>query len=372
MNRAWRDLVTELLQLPANFVRPANQNAGAEGLEDQFITILIGSVTGLGAIEDRIDIPNSNDLLFKIQAQRKATATIQAFGPDSFDLLLKLNALMSESQWSTWQFQQSNMGLIDIRGPNDLTALVPALLWQRRAVLSADFYFIINAQVRVPCFASFSWDVILDQDGEAHFEWNVNDPFPKCPVGGKKHTWPSRPLLPPLGVASLSLSRSAALGGSALIGRVTLNGTAPAGGAVVTLGANVAVGGLSRNASAVEIPSSVTVPANATSTTFILRTTPVDEHTPFIISASHGAATQTIPFTVHALQILSITLNPAFVVGGTSSTGTVRLTGPAPDTGAVVALSSSDSDVAQVPPSVTVERNATAATFRITTTPITP
>lgn len=185
LNAAWRGLITELLQLPENYVRPANQNAPAGGLEDQFMTVLIGSVVGHGGTETRTDIPNSPDLLFTMEAQRRATATIQAFGLGSFDLLLNLNALL-EGEWGTWQFQQANIGLVERRGPNDLTTLVPALLWQRRALLAIDFNFIVTAKVTVPCFSSFAWNVIVDEDGEAHFEWRTDEPFPKCPAGGRK------------------------------------------------------------------------------------------------------------------------------------------------------------------------------------------
>lgn len=186
LNAAWRGLITELLQLPENYVRPANQNAPAGGLESQFMTVLIGSVIGHGGSETRTDIPDSPDLLFTMQAQRQATATVQAYGPDSFDLLLKLNALL-EGEWGTWQFQQSNLGLVQRRGPADLTAIVPALQWQRRAALSVDFNFVITASVTVPCFSSFEWNVIVDEDGETHFTWDTSQPFPKCPIGGRKH-----------------------------------------------------------------------------------------------------------------------------------------------------------------------------------------
>ena len=65
--------------------------------------------------------------------------------------------------------------------------------------------------------------------------------------------------------------------------------------------------------------------------------------------------------------ISSLTLNPATVIGGTSSTGTVTLNAQAPTGGEVVTLSSSNTAAATVPASVTVPAGSTSATFTVTT-----
>ena len=62
-----------------------------------------------------------------------------------------------------------------------------------------------------------------------------------------------------------------------------------------------------------------------------------------------------------------MTLNPATLTGGANSTGTVTLSAAAPAGGAVVALTSSNTNAATVPPSVTVAAGATTATFTVTT-----
>lgn len=63
----------------------------------------------------------------------------------------------------------------------------------------------------------------------------------------------------------------------------------------------------------------------------------------------------------------SLTLSSTSVRGGSSVTGTVRLSAGAPSGGAVVNLASSDTTVATVPSSVTVSPGATSATFTIST-----
>jgi hypothetical protein len=64
------------------------------------------------------------------------------------------------------------------------------------------------------------------------------------------------------------------------------------------------------------------------------------------------------------------TFSPASVKGGTASTGTVALAGPAPVGGAVISLLNSTPSVATVPPSVTIPAGQTSATFIVTTTPV--
>src|SRR5712692_8376524 len=71
-----------------------------------------------------------------------------------------------------------------------------------------------------------------------------------------------------------------------------------------------------------------------------------------------------------SLTLSSVGLNPTSVTGGSSSTGTVTLDGPAPSYGAVVSLSSSAS-AGTVPASVTVASGATSATFTVSTSAVT-
>ena len=69
--------------------------------------------------------------------------------------------------------------------------------------------------------------------------------------------------------------------------------------------------------------------------------------------------------------LLSVGLNPPSVTGGSSSTGTVTLSGPATTYGATVDLSSSASAAATVPSSVTVAGGASSANFTVNTRAVT-
>jgi len=166
-------------------------------------------------------------------------------------------------------------------------------------------------------------------------------------------------------LSSISLNPSSVNGGSSSTGTVTLSGPASSGGAIVYL---------TSSASAATVPASVTVAAGATSATFTVNTTAVTTSTPATISATYGGATKTASVTVTpgpgSPTLSSIALNPSSVNAGSSSTGTVTLSGPASSGGAVISLTSSAS-AATVPASVTVAAGATSATFTVNTTAVT-
>ena len=84
---------------------------------------------------------------------------------------------------------------------------------------------------------------------------------------------------------------------------------------------------------------------------------------------SCGGGSGTVPGPVSPV-LSSVTLSPGSVNGGSSSTGTVTLSGAAPSGGAMVNLSS-NSGSATVPSSVTVAAGATSATFSVNTSSVT-
>lgn len=88
---------------------------------------------------------------------------------------------------------------------------------------------------------------------------------------------------------------------------------------------------------------------------------------PISVVTSVGTGITTISLTSALAQL---TLNPTTITGGSNSTGTVRLTQPAPPAGAVVTLSSNN-PLATVPANVTVAAGATTATFLISSSGVT-
>ncbi|GIV04439.1 MAG: hypothetical protein KatS3mg016_0014 [Fimbriimonadales bacterium] len=174
-------------------------------------------------------------------------------------------------------------------------------------------------------------------------------------VGGGGPTQPS--------LNTLSLNPTSVVGGNSSTGTVTLTAAAPSGGFVVNLS--------SSNPSVASVPSSVTVPAGATSANFTVSTAAVSTSTSVTITASAGGVSRTATLTVNppsgSVSLQSLTISPTSVWGGSSATGTVQLSAPAPAGGVTVQLRSSSSR-AIVPSTVTVPAGATSASFTIRTT----
>jgi hypothetical protein len=84
-------------------------------------------------------------------------------------------------------------------------------------------------------------------------------------------------------------------------------------------------------------------------------------------SCGGGAAPGSSPSQQTSPTSFSLTLNPTSVNGGNPSTGEITLSAPAPSGGAVCSLSSSNTSVATVPPSMTIAAGSTTAVFQVTT-----
>ena len=165
---------------------------------------------------------------------------------------------------------------------------------------------------------------------------------------------------PPL-LNGLSLSPTNVGGGAMSTGSVTLNGTAPTGGILINLASN--------NANAT-VPVSVTVPKGASTANFTITTVPVSGTKTATITATQGAIVESAILTIGPLAAELFRLNPDAVIGGTSSSGTIVLNGPAPPGGVVVKLSSSLTSVATVPSTLTFKAGSSSEAFTITTKPV--
>jgi hypothetical protein len=84
-----------------------------------------------------------------------------------------------------------------------------------------------------------------------------------------------------------------------------------------------------------------------------------------------GCTVSSSPPPSSSASLSSLTLSPTDVVGPDPATGTVTLSSAAPSGGFVVDLTSDNTAVATVPPSVTVPAGSTRATFTISTKEVT-
>ncbi len=162
----------------------------------------------------------------------------------------------------------------------------------------------------------------------------------------------------PANLTSLSISPTSVAGGSTAIGTVTLSGNAPPTGLQISL---------SSGNSVAQVPANLTVPSGSSSATFSITTSPAQSYTPVIITASQGTTNVKAQITVGPIGLSSITLSPSTVIGGNSSVGTATISGPAPNGGLTINLTSSNPS-AVVPGAVIIPAGALSATFQTTTT----
>jgi hypothetical protein len=150
------------------------------------------------------------------------------------------------------------------------------------------------------------------------------------------------------------------MGGNNLVGTVSLSGPSSTD-AVVTL---------SDNTTYLTTPASVVVPAGSTQASFTITSGYVTTLNTRTVTAAYNGVSKAVNVTLTPTsQVSSVGLAPATVSGGSSSTGTVTLNGPAPVGGLTISLASS-SPSAVVPSSVKVMAGATSANFNIQTSAV--
>ncbi len=167
----------------------------------------------------------------------------------------------------------------------------------------------------------------------------------------------------PTALYGFSLSTTPVSGGKTMGGAtVTLDGPAPAAGAVVTL--------TSSQPALATPPATVTVPGGATaSAAFTVPTGFVTAATPVAITATYGGVSKVVTINLKPTALLVFSLSTAAVAGGRAiGGGSVTLDGPAPPAGAVITLTSANSEAAIPPATVTIPGGATAsAAFTVPT-----
>jgi len=203
---------------------------------------------------------------------------------------------------------------------------------------------------------SFMYTPATNFAGSDRFTYTANDGVANSIVATVSITVVPKPAL-----SAMTVNPASVIGGIAATGTVTLSMIAPNEGTTVTL---------SDNSPAVSIPASVTVQSGTSSATFPIKTSPVASTTTATISAVFGGVTKTAALTINPPSLITLSLNPATIVGGVSAQGTVSLNGPAPAGGAVVSLSD-NSPVTSTPASVTILAGSTSATFSISSTTVT-
>lgn len=164
-------------------------------------------------------------------------------------------------------------------------------------------------------------------------------------------------------LSSFALAPTSVFGGVSSTGTVTITGAAPSTGLKVSI---------SGGDSSVSYPATVTVASGAKTATFTVTTSAVATNVTETLKASIGTAAPSLTASLAvkpAGVVGSLTFSPASLYGGTPTTGTIALTGPAGPQGVTVTLSGGDSSITY-PSSVTIPAGAATKTFGVTTTAI--
>ncbi|HZH98172.1 MAG TPA: hypothetical protein VEX38_04310 [Fimbriimonadaceae bacterium] len=152
------------------------------------------------------------------------------------------------------------------------------------------------------------------------------------------------------------------LGGDSCIAVIRTDGPVPSGGIQIQV--------TSSNPGAATAPNPVSIPTGGTSVAFRVNTSIIASTTNVTFTATYQTVTRTAVLRVEAADLLNNQISPTPVRGGARSVGTITLSRPAQQGGALVFLSSPDPD-AFVPNSITIAQGATQGRYMINTAPVT-
>lgn len=240
--------------------------------------------------------------------------------------------------------------VVTVRASSEGQVIAPATVTVPEGSLSASFSTFPAPETIVP-----TWTLIQAQygtSGDSLSRILEVDPAPGAPI-----------------LLAVGPSGQDVIGGNPGRASVALVLPAPAGGGVVSLSTD--------KPSLIQVPATVNIPEGNSAVSFTIGTSPVSGlPTGGNIFATAGGVTKSIFITIapnpNAAPLLqSVTISPASVPGGTGATGTVVLSAAAPAGGVTVTLATSAFGIANAPGVVTVPAGQTAATFSVTTFPVT-
>jgi len=159
---------------------------------------------------------------------------------------------------------------------------------------------------------------------------------------------------------TFEVSPQTVTGGSSAQATIKLNGPAPSAGLEINLACN--------NPAAIVEPN-VKARGGEAIASFSVKTVAVATPTAVTITATVGNVTSNAILTVVPPALVAVELDPNAVGGGASTTGEVKLSGPAPVGGILVNLASSIG-AAQVQSSIKVPGGNSSATFAVATTAV--
>lgn len=162
LNKVVRKLIRDVMGLPEDSIRPANQQAPTGKKDEPFGTVLITVVDSTGE-DDRLlasEAAPSNNVVESIAGQRRFTASVQFFRKGAQTLAERLPTRLSFSS-SAEKMQALGLGFIRASPAKDLTAVIDAD-WEQRAQIDLEFHVMAVETDIVPTYGTFPIETTVD------------------------------------------------------------------------------------------------------------------------------------------------------------------------------------------------------------------
>lgn len=196
---------------------------------------------------------------------------------------------------------------------------------------------------------SFSYTPTLGFAGTDQFTYRIqNGDGPSATVAATLNVFPV--------LTSFLLDPTSVVGGFAVKATATLNVAAPTGGSLVTLSTD--------SPTRIDLPASINVRAGTLHRGIRFGTKTVTTQTALTVSATYRGVTLNASLTLRIGGLQSLQVSPNPLPNGGSSTGTVKISGPAPTAGRTIQLKSASGEIT-FPATVFIAKNLTEATFQV-------
>lgn len=158
INTKLRGFIREVLAMPENSVRPANQNAPAGPKDEQYATVLVTLVESTGQDDYRLENePESTNINETVLGQRRLVASIQFFRGDAYTKACRLRTAVARPS-STDKLNALGFGFVKASAARNLTATVDTY-WEERGQIDLEFHLIAQETESVPTFGRFQTSV---------------------------------------------------------------------------------------------------------------------------------------------------------------------------------------------------------------------
>jgi hypothetical protein len=156
--RAMRAIIRQLLGMPEDCVRPANQAAPTWEAPYTTVNIVTIGATGHDDIKEKNEPEPSTDVHERIQGQRLCNASVQFYRQGAVDLAHGLKTLLSGTRACEF-FKNAGLGFVSVSEVRDIS-LVTGAQWETRAQMDIEFHVIGYADAAIPTYRTF--DIGID------------------------------------------------------------------------------------------------------------------------------------------------------------------------------------------------------------------